>query len=86
MMNLQVSRDAFRAEAAFVNGEIVARLKADDVIIFDQQVHSTLHAAVRAVRRDYPVNHDLRASRRAARRGGAARIARRFFPNVLLLT
>jgi hypothetical protein len=35
-MRLKVGRHALRAEAALVDGEVVARLEADDVVPLDQ--------------------------------------------------
>jgi hypothetical protein len=61
VVNLQVGRDALRAEAAFVDGEVVARLEAYDVFALDEQVHAALHGAVRAVRRHDLVNHAVGA-------------------------
>ncbi len=61
MMNLQVSRDAFRTETAFINRKVVARLKANHVILLDEQIHAALHRAVRTVRRHDLVDHSVRA-------------------------
>jgi hypothetical protein len=36
MMNLKVGRDALRAQAALVDRKVVARLEADDVVLFDE--------------------------------------------------
>src|SRR4051812_23901144 len=49
MMYLQVGRHALRAEAAFVDGKIIARLEADDVVVLDQKIHAALHRAVGAM-------------------------------------
>src|SRR5205085_8565036 len=56
-MNLQVGRDALRAQTPLVDGEVVARLEADDVVPLDEQVHAALHRAVGAVCRDDLVYH-----------------------------
>ena len=54
MMGLQISRNALWTEPAFVYGEIVSRLYAYDVVLFDKQIHSALHPAIWAMCR-----HDL---------------------------
>ena len=57
MMSLQISRHAFRTQPALVDRKIIARLEADELAFFDQQIHSALHAAIRAVRRHNLINH-----------------------------
>jgi hypothetical protein len=61
VVDLQVGRHAFRAEASLVDGEIVTRLEADDVFVLDEQVHAALHGAVGAVRRHDLVYHAVGA-------------------------
>lgn len=56
-MNLQVGRDALRAQPTLVDREVVARLEPDDVAALDEQVHAALHGAVGAVGGDDLVYH-----------------------------
>jgi hypothetical protein len=57
VVDLQVGRDALRAQTTLVDGEVVPRLEADDVIPLDEQVHPALHGAVGAVGGDDLVYH-----------------------------
>src|SRR5207253_3831467 len=61
MVNLKISRHAFWTEAAFVDGEIIARLEAYDVVVLYKQVHAALHCAVWTVRRHNLVNDAVSA-------------------------
>src|SRR5215217_2206034 len=60
MMNLQVSRHSLGTQTAFVHREIVARLKPNNMIVFDQQIHAALHGAVRAMGWHNSVYHTIR--------------------------
>ena len=57
MVDLQVSRDALRAEPAFINRKIVTWLKTNNMILFDQQVHTALDSAIGTMCRDYTINY-----------------------------
>lgn len=59
MMDLKVSSHAFRAKPAFIYGKLIARLYADYMIVFDQQVHSALHCAIRAVSGHDAIDHSI---------------------------
>ena len=61
VVNLQVSRDALRAEAALVHRKVVARLEPDDMVLLDQKIHAALHTAVRTVRGHDSVNDPVGA-------------------------
>ena len=61
VMNLQVGRDALRAQTPLVDGEVVTRLEADDVVSLDEQIHPALHGAVGAVGGDDLVYHTVGA-------------------------
>src|SRR5829696_5833225 len=61
MMHLQVSCYSFRTKPAFINWKVIARLNTDHVIVFDEQVHSTLNRAIWAVSGYYAIDHSIRA-------------------------
>src|SRR5687768_15002991 len=61
MMDLEVSRYSFRTKPAFVHRKVIAWLDADYVIVFHEQVHSTLDRAIRAVCGDDAIDHPISA-------------------------
>src|SRR5690349_4139041 len=61
MMHLQVCGHAFRTKPALVDRKIVTRLKTDNLVLRDEQVHTALHRAIRTMRWDNAVNHTISA-------------------------
>src|SRR5678816_2785099 len=59
MMDLEVSRYSFRTQAPFVDGKVVTRLHAHNVIVFDQQIHTALHRAIRTVSGHDAIDHAI---------------------------
>src|SRR5215213_4626082 len=60
MMNLQIGRHAFRTKASFVDRKIITRLKTDNVVLLNKQIHAALDGAVRTMRGDNAVDHTIR--------------------------
>src|SRR5688572_20348033 len=60
MMNLQVSRNAFRTQPAFVNRKIIARLNSNHMVVLHQEVHAALDRAVRTMRGHNFVDDSIR--------------------------
>jgi hypothetical protein len=52
VMRLQVSGHALGTKTSLVDRKIVTRLKADELVFFDEQIHPALYGAVRTMRRD----------------------------------
>jgi hypothetical protein len=61
MMNLQVGGDSFRAQPAFIDRKVIPWFESNNVILLDQQVHTALHCAIRAMCRHDPVDNSVRA-------------------------
>jgi hypothetical protein len=54
VVRLQIGGDALGAQSALIDRKVITRFEPDHVVVFDEQVHTALHATVRAMRR-----HDL---------------------------
>src|ERR1041385_4094263 len=61
MMNLEISCYTFRTQPSFINRKVVARLNSDHVIVFNEQVHSALNCAIRAMSGHDAIDHAIRA-------------------------
>src|SRR6185369_9624502 len=61
MMHLQVSGYTFRTKPSFVNGKVIARLDANHVIVFNEQVHSALDGAIGTVSGHDAIDHAIGA-------------------------
>ena len=61
MMDLEVSSHSLRAQPSFIDGKVVTRLDAYDVIVFDEEVHAALHRAIRTVSRHHAIDHAVGA-------------------------
>ena len=62
MVVLKVALDALGTEHALVEGELLPRLEADDLIVLDLELDAALLAAEAAVRVDDPVRFDATRS------------------------
>lgn len=61
MMDLKVSGHSFWAEPSFIDWKVVARFHSHHVLVLDEEVHSTLNSAIRAVSGHHAIDHTIRA-------------------------
>jgi len=59
MVYLEVGRHALGAKPAFINGEIVTWLDADNMVLLNQQVHAALYSAVGTVGRHHAIDYSI---------------------------
>ena len=60
VMDLQICSYALWTKSAFVNWKVITRFHTDYMVLLDEQIHSTLHRAVRTMRRDNPIDYAIR--------------------------